>query len=241
MINRKLLIASTSAIYGKPYLDYLTEELDQLYNGIDNIVFIPFARPGGISYDDYSDIARKFFSKLGKKLIGIHEYDNMREMLNECEGIFTGGGNTFVLLNSLYKHKLVEPLRKCVLAGIPYLGTSAGSNILGISIQTTNDMPIVYPLSFTALGVVPFNINPHYTDSDPDSKYMGETREARIKEFLVFNNVPVTGLREGSYFIINDTEIKLGGIHSVRIFERSTKPYELYPGSDLLFLLNKNE
>ena len=237
MSKRKLLIASTSTVCGKPYLAYLTGELEQFFDGIDNIVFIPFARPGGISYDDYSDIARKFFSRLGKKLIGIHESDDMLETLNECEGIFTGGGNTFVLLNALYTHNLMEPLRKCVFAGIPYLGTSAGSNILGISIQTTNDMPVVYPPSFTALGAVPFNVNPHYTDPDPDSKHMGETRETRIKEFLVFNDITVAGLREGSYLIINDTKVKLGGDHSVRIFEKSKAPYELYPGSDFSFLL----
>ena len=237
MSKRKLLIASTSTVCGKPYLAYLTGELEQFFDGVDNIVFIPFARPGGISYDDYSDIARKFFSRLGKKLIGIHESDDMLEKLNECEGIFTGGGNTFVLLNALYTHNLMEPLRKCVFAGIPYLGTSAGSNILGISIQTTNDMPVVYPPSFTALGAVPFNVNPHYTDPDPDSKHMGETRETRIKEFLIFNDITVAGLREGSYLIINDTQVKLGGDHSVRIFEKSKAPDELYPGRDFSLLL----
>ncbi len=241
MSKRNLLIASTSTVFEKPYLAYLTEELEQFYMGVDKIAFIPFARPGGISYNDYTSLANNFFSSLGKKIIGIHESDDMPETLNECDGIFAGGGNTFVLLNALYKYKLMEPLRKRLLAGTPYLGTSAGSNILGISIQTTNDMPVVYPPSFAALEVVPFNMNPHYTDPDPDSKHMGETRETRIKEFLVFNDVPVAGLREGSYFIVSGNNMRLGGNHSVRIFERSKEPYEINPGSDVSFLLNENE
>ncbi len=241
MSKRNLLIASTSTVFEKPYLAYLTEELEQFYNDVDNIIFFPFARPGGISYDDYTALVSSFFSSLDKKVTGIHESDNMPETVNECDGIFAGGGNTFVLLNALYRYNLMDPLRKRVLAGIPYLGTSAGSNILGVSIQTTNDMPVVYPPSFAALAVVPFNMNPHYTDPDPDSKHMGETRETRIKEFLVFNDVPVAGLREGSYFIVSGNNMRLGGNHSVRIFERSKEPYEINPGSDVSFLLNEKE
>ncbi|HBY70561.1 MAG TPA: dipeptidase PepE, partial [Flavobacteriaceae bacterium] len=107
--------------------------------------------------------------------------------IKEASGIFTGGGNTFVLVNSLYKNQVMEPLREAIFNGTPYLGTSAGSNICGVSMKNTNDMPIVYPPSFKTLGVIPFNVNAHYLDPDPTSKHMGETRETRIKEFHTQN------------------------------------------------------
>ncbi len=236
MNQRKLLIASTSTVFGKPYLEYLKDEVIQHFLGSKSILFIPYARPGGITYDRYTQNARKFFAANGKKIKGIHEEDP-QTALSEAQGIFVGGGNTFVLLKTLYDQGLIEILQDRIKQGIPYMGTSAGSNILGKSIQTTNDMPIVFPPAFEALGAVPFNINPHYIDPDPRSKHMGETRETRINEFLEFNDTLVAGLREGSYFLVNGDQIRLGGPLPVRIFEKGKEPRELDPDEDFSFLL----
>jgi dipeptidase E len=237
MSKRNLLIASTSTVFGKPYLEYLKDEVKEIFSASKEILFIPYARPGGITYDEYTIHARKFFESNGMTLKGLQEFDNPNEGLGHCEAIFTGGGNTFVLLKSLYDQDLLFKLRDKISEGIPYLGTSAGSNILGATIRTTNDMPIEYPPSFEAIGAVPFNINPHYIDPDPSSKHMGETRETRIKEFHVFNDLPVVGLREGSYLRVKGEEIKLGGPHSARIFDGRNEPYELLPEDDFSFLL----
>lgn len=236
--KRNLLIASTSTLFGKPYLEYIKEEILDFFSSCHGIVFIPYARPGGISLDEYTQTARNFFNANGIRIKGLHEINNNLKLLDSNTGIFTGGGNTFVLLKTLYDKGLLDDLREKIADGVPYLGTSAGSNILGVNIRTTNDMPIVYPPSFEAIGAVPFNINPHYIDPDPDTRHMGETRETRIKEFHVFNNIPVVGLREGSYLKVVNDEIKLGGSSSARIFQQGIDPYELKAEEDLSFLLN---
>ena len=174
---RNIIIASTSTIHKSNYLEYLTEELKVLFKNASTILFIPYARPSGISYKDYTIIARSAFHEIGKKIKGIHEYENPVEAVKNADGIFVGGGNTFVLIYQLYKNNLIDILKQSVNNGTPYLGTSAGSNICGLTIKTTNDMPIVYPPNFNALGLVPFNINPHYLDPDSSSTHMGETRE----------------------------------------------------------------
>lgn len=237
MDKRNLLIASTSTVYGKPYLEYIRKEIIEFFNASKHILFIPYARPGGITFDQYTSIARKFFESNGLALKGIHEFDDPINAVTDCNGIFTGGGNTFVLLKTLYDQGLLPHLRSRINEGIPYMGTSAGSNILGPSIRTTNDMPIVYPPSFDAIGAVDFNINPHYVDPDPNSKHMGETRETRIREFLAFNNVYVVGLREGSFIRIKENKISLGGRHTMRIFEKGKDPLELGANDELTFLL----
>ncbi len=155
------------------------------------------------------------------------------EAINNCKGIFTGGGNTFVLVNQLYKNGLLSPIKDAVFNGTPYLGTSAGTNICGLTMNTTNDMPIVYPPSFKTLGFVPFNINPHYLDPDMNSKHMGETRETRILEFHKFNTQPVVGLREGSWLKVTANSIKLKGKLPARIFEHNKKPYEVDTDTEL--------
>lgn len=204
------------------------------------MLFIPYARPGGISHDDYTDVARSFFQKIEIEVTGIHTYNDSVESVSSAKGIFVGGGNTFVLLNELYKNRVLGPLRNTLINGTPYLGTSAGANILGPSIRTSNDMPIVYPPSFDALNVVPFQINPHYIDVEIHSKHMGETRETRIREFLKFNSISVTGIREGSYFMIKDGRISLGGDKSIRLFPPVGEPLELGLDQDIQFLLEKN-
>uniref|UniRef100_UPI0026271DE6 dipeptidase PepE n=1 Tax=Flavobacterium sp. TaxID=239 RepID=UPI0026271DE6 len=150
-----------------------------------------------------------------------------------AKGIFTGGGNTFLLVTQLYKNELMQVLAETVKNGTPYLGTSAGSNICGLSMQTTNDMPIVYPPSFQTLGIIPFNLNPHYLDPIPDSKHMGETRETRIKEFHAFNAIPVLGLREGSWLEVKGETVILKGELKARLFLQNQEPKELETGSDL--------
>jgi len=224
---KKLILASTSAVYGSEYLEYIREALAELFVASQEILFIPYARPGGSSYDEYTTFAAKAFSVFCKEIVGIHTFEDPVQALQEAKGVFTGGGNTFVLVSQLYKNGLMQPLREAIFNGLPYLGTSAGSNICGVTMQTTNDMPIVYPPSFKTLGVVPFNINPHYLDTPTDSTHMGETRETRIEEFHTQNTVPVVGLREGSWLQVNGNEIVLMGPHSARIFEQQKEPYEV--------------
>lgn len=231
--KRNMVIASTSTVYGGEYLEYLNSEMAELFKDTETIIFIPYARPGGISHDRYTEKAAEAFEKIGKKIIGLHTFENPIETLKEATGVFTGGGNTFVLVNALCKLELMQPLREAIFNGLPYLGTSAGSNICGVSMMTTNDMPIVYPPSFKTLGVVPFNINPHYLDPDPNSKHMGETRETRIREFHTQNTVPVIGLREGSWLRVEKGNITVEGTLQARIFEQERAPYEVDPGTEI--------
>lgn len=228
-----IILASTSTLFGGEYLEYLREELIQLYTGIDEIIFVPFARPGGISHDDYTAKARSFFETLNIKVKGLHEFEDKTEALNQAKGFFTGGGNTFLLVKTLHEEGLMSVLKENVTGGKPYLGCSAGSNIGGQNMKTTNDMPIVYPPSFDCMGLVPFNLNPHYLDPNPDLKHNGETRETRIMEFLTQNDLKVVGLREGNWIRrINDT-ITVEGSELTRIFEKGKEPYEIEAGSSL--------
>jgi dipeptidase E len=228
---RKIIIASTSTIHGGESLDYLLEELREFFKHTSEILFIPYARPGGITHDEYTKRVRIAFNKIDKKVVGIHEFDTPKEAIKNAKGIFTGGGNTFVLVNQLYKNDLIDTIKAEVKNGTPYLGTSAGSNICGLTMNTTNDMPIVYPSSFKTFGFVPFNINPHYLDPDPTSKHMGETRETRIKEFHKFNTQPVVGIREGSWLEVKGDAITLRGTLDARVFEHNQAPYEIITGS----------
>lgn len=233
---KQLIIASTSTVHGGEYLGYLLEELAAFFHNTSDILFIPFARPSGLTHDEYTEKSQKGFKRIGKTLIGLHTFDNKMDAIKNAKGIFTGGGNTFVLLDKLYEYDLIPTLRNTVLNGIPYLGTSAGSNICGLTIKNTNDMPIVYPPSFQALAIVPFNINPHFLDPDPLSKHMGETRETRIQEFHHFNTNPVIGLREGSWLQVDGQKITLKGNFGARIFEYGKNAYEVQPQTDLGYL-----
>ncbi len=223
---KKLLLASTSTLFGENYLDYLLEELVFFFNDINRITFIPYARPGGISHTDYTKIVATAFAKINKEVIGLHTYENPQEGITTAEALFCGGGNTFLLVQQLYKLNILDSIKRKAENGTPYMGTSAGSNIAGINMQTTNDMPIVYPPSFKTMHLVNFNINAHYLDPNPNSTHNGETRETRIKEFHCFNKIPVIGLREGSFILVNDTDIKVKGDLSVRVFEAGKLPYE---------------
>ena len=224
------IIASTSTLFGGEYLEYLIPELEKLFAKATTILFVPFARPGGISHDDYTQKVTLAFQKINKKVVGLHEFENFEQAINQAEGIFTGGGNTFLLVKQLHDNGLMKILSNAIRTGIPYLGCSAGSNITGISMQTTNDMPIVYPSSFKTLAIIPFNLNPHYLDPDPNSTHNGETRETRIKEFHAFNEIPVIGLREGSWLEVIGKKVTLKGNLKARFFEQNRKPVELETG-----------
>jgi len=230
---RNCIIASTSTLHGGAYLEYLLTNLQQHYAGCQSILFIPFARPSGITHDEYTLKVAQAFAKIDIQVQGIHEFEDPKKAIREAKGIFTGGGNTFLLVSQLYKFDLMHLLSETVKKGTPYLGTSAGSNICGLSMQTTNDMPIVYPPSFQTLGIIPFNLNPHYLDPIEGSTHMGETRETRIKEFHAFNAIPVLGLREGSWLEVKGDTITLKGNLTARLFLQNQEPVELESVSDL--------
>lgn len=230
---KKIIIASTSTVFGGTYLDYLLPVLAAHFKNVSNLVFIPFARPGGISHDEYTEKVKPFFKQLNIEVKGIHEFENPIEAIQNAEAIFTGGGNTFVLVSMLYKLNVLDAIQNAVENGTPYLGTSAGSNICGLTIGTTNDMPIAYPPSFRTLGLVSFNLNPHYLDPIEGSHHMGETRETRINEFHHYNSQPVVGLREGSWLEVLDKTITLKGNLTARLFQQGKEPIEIETESDL--------
>lgn len=228
-----VLLASTSTLFGEQYLAYLKSEIIALFKGIDEIIFIPFARPSGISHDDYTLKASNFFATIGIKVKGLHEFEDKKEAIEKASGFFSGGGNTFLLVKTMHELELMNVLKANIEKGKPYLGCSAGSNLGGINMKTTNDMPIVYPKSFDCMGLVPFNINAHYLDPQPSIKHNGETRETRILEFLSQNNIKVIGLREGNWIRRVGDNITVEGEHNTRIFEKGKTPYELSPGNKL--------
>lgn len=227
--NYRILAASTSTIHGSGYLEYILEEAVEFLNASE-ILFIPYARPSGLSNEEYTLAPQKAFAQKGVEVRGIHEFDNPKEAIQNAQAIFVGGGNTFLLVKTLYELNLMETLKTVVAKGTPYMGSSAGSNLTGMTIGTTNDMPIVYPPSFDALGFLPFNINPHYLDPDPNSTHKGETREMRIQEFHHFNDQVVLGLREGSWLEVQNGEINLKGSLTARLFEKGKTPIEVEAG-----------
>ncbi|MCM4155881.1 dipeptidase PepE [Gramella sp. AN32] len=230
------LLASTSTLHNQQYLEYLEKEISNLFKDSKEVIFIPYARPGGITYEEYTEKASEAFLKYGIELKGIHEFKDPIAAIENAEGVFTGGGNTFLLVSELYRNGVMNVLRDKIREGMPYMGTSAGTNIAGLTMQTTNDMPIVYPSSFKTLGIIPFNINPHYLDPDPGSTHKGETRETRIHEFHAINSQPVVGLREGSWLEARKDQIILKGDLEARIFRKDKQPEEVSTDTDLSHL-----
>ncbi|KAA2243270.1 dipeptidase PepE [Chitinophaga agrisoli] len=228
---KNIVLASTSTLYGEAYLAYLAPVIRELFGNKPEVIFIPYARPGGISHDDYTARVSTAFADFGVPVRGLHTFPDPQQALREGHAFFTGGGNTFLLVKQLHELHLMDVLKQEVEKGKPYLGTSAGSNIGGINMQTTNDMPIVYPSSFRTMGLVPFNLNPHYLDPIPSLPHMGETRETRIFEFHTQQNTPVIGLREGSWIRVKGDVITLEGTQPARIFEQGKMPYELEAGT----------
>ena len=244
---KKMIIASSSAVLGSAYLEYLKPALKEHFNGIKTICFIPYARPSGISYDVYTSVASKAFNTIGIKVKGIHEYDEPSKAIVNAEAIFTGGGNTFELVKQLYKNNVLKNLKEAIYSGIPYLGTSAGSNICGINMKNSNDMPIVEPPSYKTLGCLNFNVNTHYIDSNKKSiqsdgtlqdkvlkKHLLKGRETKIKEFHHFNKIPVLGLREGSWLDVQGKKIILKGPFTARLFRMNENPVELQSEKEII-------
>ena len=210
------------------YLDHAENEIRAFLKGISRVLFVPYALQ---DRDGYTAVARRRFEAMGLALDSIHETDDPKQAVEQAEAMFIGGGNTFRLLNTLYHYELLPWIRERVRIGMRYMGASAGSNIAGPTIKTTNDMPIVQPPSFEALGLVPFQINPHYIDADPASTHMGETREQRLREYLEENEVPVVAIREAAMIRVEGDITTLEGKAGARIFRRGREPYEIEPGS----------
>ena len=223
---KNMILASSSSVYGSSFLEYLKPELAILFAGVKELLFIPYARPSGLSHDAYTEHVQKGFDFMNLNVKGIHSFSNPIKAIESAQAIFTGGGNTFVLVDSLYENNLMNVLRAKIELGTPYLGTSAGTNICGLSMQTTNDMPIVQPKSYVTLGLVPFNINVHYIEPTKNSKHKGETRETRIKEFHIYNTIPVIGLREGSWLSVKEDEVVLKGNLTAAFFEKGKEKIE---------------
>jgi dipeptidase E len=233
---KNIIIASTSTLHGSDYLEYLLPELKIHFAHCKTVLFIPYARPSGISHEEYTKKAVSAFAKINIAVQGIHEFKDAAAAIESAEGIFTGGGNTFVLVDQLYKKNAMNVLAESLKKGTPYLGTSAGSVICGLTMQTTNDMPIVYPPSFKTLGLLPFDLNAHYLDADLQSKHMGETRDTRIKEFHFFNSIPVLALREGSWLKVYGNKIIVKGMVSARLFKQNKMSEEIETETDISYI-----
>lgn len=237
MIIKRLLLLSSSTKDGEPYLEYPQSAIkDFLGREVKRVLFVPFAGVR-LSYHDYAAMVREHFEEMGYFLDSVHERADAAAMAREAEAIAIGGGNTFHLLHALYETGLLELIRERVEAGLPYIGWSAGSNVACPTIKTTNDMPIIEPVSFKALDLVPFQLNPHYTDEHP-AGHRGETRAQRIEEFTLVNpNVYVVGLREGSMLRVEGSSVRLLGEKSARLFIKGAEVRDYEPSEPLDFLL----
>ena len=231
---KRILLISNSTLHGSSYLDHAENEIRDFLKDAKSLLFVPYAL---FDRDEYAAMAAERFQRMGYELLSVHAAADPIRAVNNTDAIFIGGGNTFRLLKTLYETQLLEPIRQRVANGLPYIGSSAGSNVAGPTIKTTNDMPIVQPPSFDALGLVPFQICPHYLDPDPNSTHMGETQEDRIVEFLEENGTPVAGLREGAMARIENGVTTLKGVNGARIFRRNEAPVEMHTGMQLDELL----
>lgn len=221
----RLLLISSSNVYGYGYLDHAEPEIRRILTGRGRVGFIPFAQA---DHDAYTLLTRERFARMNVEVTQVRDASDVRN----AEALFIGGGNTFRLLKALYDRELIEPVKQRVCdAGIPYIGSSAGTNVACPTIMTTNDMPIVYPPSFAAFGFVSFQINPHYLDADPESTHKGETREERIQQFHEEHATPVIGLREGTMLRVEDGTVTLLGMSSARVFRPGEEPVEVEAGS----------
>lgn len=220
----RLLLVSSTIVHGYGYLEYDEAHLRRLLGDRKRLALIPFAQ---LDRDGLTTRVSERFAPQGITVTQVREASD----LADAEAIYTAGGNTFRLLKTLYDRNLLDPIRDRVRnGGVPYIGSSAGTNITAPTIKTTNDMPIVYPPSFGALGFVPFQINPHYIDPDPNSTHQGETREQRLREYLQENERPVVALREGSTLWVEDDRVTLLGEKTARVFKRDAEPIEVSPG-----------
>jgi dipeptidase E len=229
-MTTKALLLSSSRVHGGGYLVHAEKEIKEFLAGISRVLFVPYALQ---DRNGYAQVARTKFEAMGFALESIHDSDDPKRAVEQAQAMFVGGGNTFRLLKTLYELDLLDAIKRRAGAGMPYMGASAGSNLAGPTIRTTNDMPIVQPPSFNALGLVPFQINPHYVDADPSSTHMGETREQRLREYLEENTVPVVAIREPAMLHFENGVVTLKGNAHARIFKRGQEPYEVEPGSTI--------
>lgn len=233
--TKRVLLISNSTLYGSGYLDHAESEIRDFLGNVRTVLFVPYAL---FDRDAYTAQARERFERMGYDLTSIHTADP-NVAVGEAESIFIGGGNTFRLLKGLYDNDVLAAIRQRVNEGVPYIGSSAGSNVAGPTIKTTKDMPIVQPPSFDALRIVAFQISPHFQDPDPNSKHMGETQEERILQFLEENDTPVFGLREGAMVRVENGAMTLKGSSGARIFRKGVEPVETSPGDRLDGLLSR--
>lgn len=233
--NKRLLLISNSTLYRSGYLDHAEGEIRDFLGVVKRVLFVPFAL---YNREAYAALARERLKTMGYDLESAHDVKDARQAAEDAEAIFIGGGNTFRLLKSLYDFELLPPIRRRVAQGLPFIGSSAGAIIAGPTLKTTKDMPIVQPPSFEALGLVSFQISPHYLDPDPSSTHMGETQEERINQFLEENNAPVAGIREGAILRVEGNAIVLKGKSGARIFRKGQEPVETLPGERLDQLLS---
>ena len=233
--SRRLLLISNSTSHGSGYLDHCIDAIELFLANVDRLVFIPYALA---DWDGYTARARSRLGQIGIEVIGVHETGVHRSAVTGADALFVGGGNTFRLLDRMYAHAVLEPIRQRVVEGMPYMGASAGTNVACPTICTTNDMPIVAPPSFESLGLVDFQVNPHYLDAPSDPTHQGETREQRLLEYLEENAGPVVAIREGSLLHVDDGAVQLHGPHHARVFRRGHEPLEVPPGARLDELLD---
>ena len=237
-MSLRLLLLSNSTQHGQGYLDHAWAPVARLLSDVPEVTFVPFALR---DHEGYAAKVRARFEMDGMMVRPVPLGPGAREIVEHAQAVFIGGGNTFRLLDGLQRSGVIEVLRRRVLDGMPYMGASAGTNVAAPTIRTTNDMPIVQPASFDALGLIPFQINPHYLDAEPGSTHMGETREQRLIEYLEENERPVVGLREGTWLEIEGRLCRLVGRRGARLFRRGEEPKELESGADLSFMLGGSE
>ena|SRR5688572_19303702 len=231
----RLLLLSNSTNFGEKYLDHAMADIREFLGGVKRVTFVPFALA---DHEAYTAKARERFAREGIEVTGLAADRGRTDAVEAAEAVFIGGGNTFRLLRALQSTGHVEAIRARVKAGMPYLGASAGTNVAAPTIRTTNDMPIVQPASFDAMGLVPFQINPHFIDAEAASRHMGETREERLREYLEENDRPVIGLREGAWLRREGSSLRLEGRNGARLFRRGADAENLAPGASLDDLLN---
>ena len=234
----RILLISNSTIHGRGYLDHVEDEIRDFLGVARNILFFPFALH---DRDGYAARATARFAAMGYEMTSAHNATDPDKAVSEAGAIFIGGGNTFRLVKALQDLGFIDPIRRRVRDGVPYIGSSAGSNVAGPTIKTTKDMPIVQPRSFDSLGLVPFQISPHFQDPDPNSIHMGETQEERILQFLEENPTPVLGMREGAWVRAENGQVVLGGTRGARIFRRGESPVEKTTGDEISSLVGAPE
>jgi len=234
----RILLISNSTLHGRSYLDHAEEQIRQTLGTARHILFFPFALH---DRDGYAAKAIARFEAMDYEMKSAHNATDPGKAVAEADGIFIGGGNTFRLLKALQDLEFNEPIRRRIREGAPYIGSSAGSNVAGPTIKTTKDMPIVQPRSFDSLGLVPFQISPHFQDPDPNSTHMGETQEERILQFLEENETPVLGMREGAWVVVETGRVILGGSRGARIFRRGETPVEKTTGDEISSLVGAPE